>query len=393
MDHSNQGQEPGAAGKVRYSMVATPEAFQKLLESLLPASRIAIDIEADSLYHYFDKVCLIQISNDSDTFVLDPLAINEIQPLSPIMADPSVEKVFHAAGYDIHCLRRDYSFTFAKIFDTHIAAQLLGYEQLGLGALLESLLGIAHSKHRQRDDWSRRPLDPEQLQYAAMDTHHLLALRDLLEEQLDKKGRLPWAREEFLVAAGVEQPERQFDPEGYRRIKGSRSLPMQQTSVLRALYRLRDRYARELDLPPFKVINNPVLLDLAVRPPKSASEMFRRPGISQRVARRFAHEICRTIEKARSEDPSSLARTEPRPWTQPSRETKQRFESLRSWRRNKAAELHLDVGVLCPGNVLETLAANPPSDLAALEICDGLRRWRAREFGQEILEVLHSTPA
>jgi ribonuclease D len=392
MDHSNQGQEPGAAG-VRYSMVATPEAFQKLLESLLPASRIAIDIEADSLYHYFDKVCLIQISNDSDTFVLDPLAINELQPLSPIMAAPSVEKVFHAAGYDIHCLRRDYSFTFSKIFDTHIAAQLLGYEQLGLGALLESLFGIAHSKRRQRDDWSRRPLDPEQLQYAAMDTHHLLALRDLLEEQLDKKGRLPWAREEFLVAAGVEQPEKQFDPEGYRRIKGTRSLPMQQTAVLRALYQLRDRYARELDLPPFKVINNPVLLDLAVRPPRAANEMLRRPGISQRVARRFAHEICSTIEKARSEDPSFLARTEPRQWTPPSREMKQRFESLRSWRRNKAAELQLDVGVLCPGNVLETLAANPPSDLAALEICNGLRRWRAREFGQEILEVLQSTPA
>jgi ribonuclease D len=388
MDSSNQAGEG-----VRYTMVASPAAFQDLMESLLPAVRIAIDIEADSLYHYFDKVCLIQISHDRETFVLDPLAIRELQPLSPIMAAPSVEKVFHAAGYDIHCLRRDFGFTFSKIFDTHIAAQLLGYEQLGLGALLELQLGIAHSKRRQRDDWSRRPLDPEQLQYAAMDTHHLLALRDLLEEQLDRKGRLSWAEEEFLVAAGVEQPERQFDPEGYRRIKGSRSLNAQQTAILRALFGLRDRYARRLDLPPFKVINNPVLLDLAVRPPKEPRELFRRPGISQRVARSFADEICRTIEKARSDDPSSLVRTEPRQWTQPSREARQRLDSLRSWRRKKAAELQLDVGVLCPGNVLESLAANPPSDLAALEACNGIRRWRAREFGQEILEALRSTPS
>jgi len=385
-------QESGAAG-VRFTMVATSGAFRSLLESMLPAARIAVDIEADSLYHYFDKVCLIQISNDNETFVLDPLAIRDLQLLSPIMASPDMEKVFHAAGYDIHCLRRDYGFSFSRIFDTHIAAQLLGYEHLGLGALLESLFGIAHSKRRQRDDWSRRPLDPEQLEYAAMDTHHLLALRDLLQEQLERKGRLSWAHEEFLVAAGVEQAERQFDPEGYRRIKGSRSLTIQQTGVLRALYGLRDRYARKMDLPPFKVINNPVLLDLAMRPPKAATELFRRSGISQRVARMYAEEICNTIAKAQSDDPSALARTETRPWSQPSRETRQRLESLRSWRRSKAEELQLDVGVLCPGNVLEALAANPPSDLAGLKSCNGIRHWRADEFGREILEVLRTTLA
>jgi ribonuclease D len=384
--------EPGATG-VHFTMVETSGGFRKMLESLLQASRIAIDIEADSLYHYFDKVCLIQISNDDETFVLDPLAIRDLQPLAPIMVSPSVEKVFHAAGYDLHCLRRDYGFTFDRIFDTHIAAQLLGFEHLGLGAILESLLGIAHSKRRQRDDWSRRPLDAEQLEYAAMDTHHLLTLRDLLEEQLDRKGRLAWAREEFAVAAGIEQPERQFDPEGYRRIKGSRALSVQKTAVLRALYALRDRYARKMDLPPFKVINNPVLLDLAIRPPEEATQLSRRPGISHRVARQYAEEICVTIAKAQSDDPAVLARTEPRQWSQPSRETRQRLESLRSWRRNKAAELKLDVGVLCPGNVLEMLAANPPSDLAGLEAYSGMRHWRADEFGREILEVLRSVPA
>jgi len=392
MDYRSHSEE-AAPSLASYTVVADRASFSKMLESVLPAPRIAIDIEADSLYHYFDKVCLIQISTDGETFILDPLAVEDLRQLAPILANPAVEKVFHAAGYDVRCLRRDYGFSFANLFDTHLAALLLGYEQLGLGALMENLLGIAHSKRRQRDDWSRRPLDIEQLQYAAMDTHHLLPLRDLLEEQLRDKNRLSWAEEEFAVAASLEQAEKQFDPEGFRRIKGSRLLPLQQLAILRALYLLRDRYARELDLPPFKIINNPVLLDLALRPPQAPREMFRRSGISHRVARRFAAEIYRTIEKSRLEETSSLVRAEPGQWTPPSKETKQRFENLRGWRKLKAVELRLDVGVICPGNILESLAANPPSDLSVLEEFGCLRRWRAREFGPEILDVLCGSPS
>jgi ribonuclease D len=188
-----------------YTVVSTTQCFQSMLESLLPAPRIAIDIEADSLYHYYEKVCLIQISTDSETYILDPLAVTEIAELAPILANPMVEKVLHAASYDVHCLRRDFGFVLANIFDTHIAGQLLGYEFLGLSALMEQLLGIHHSKRRQRDDWSHRPLASEQLEYAAMDTHHLLRLRDTLEAELRKKGRHGWAMEEFETAAAIER--------------------------------------------------------------------------------------------------------------------------------------------------------------------------------------------
>ncbi len=390
MDSLGRGEE-AAPSAVSYTVVASASSFERMMASLARTPRVAIDIEADSLYHYFDKVCLIQFSTDQETFILDPLVIKKLEPLAPIMAAQKVEKVFHAAGYDVHCLRRDYGFSFSHLFDTHVAGQLLGFGQLGLGAMMENLLGIAHSKHRQRDDWSRRPLDVEQLRYAAMDTHHLLHLRDRIEKLLEEKGRLSWAQEEFAIEAALEQPERQFDPEGFRRIKGSRSLQMRQLAILRALYLLRDRYARQLDLPPFKVINNPVLMDLAVRPPGTPRDMFGRPGISHRVARKFAEEICRTIEEARAGDPSLLARPESKPYTPPSKEAKRRFEDLRIWRRAKAAELELDIGVVCPGNILELLASSPPADMAALESFEGLRRWRAHEFGYEILKVLNGT--
>jgi len=387
MDSENR-ERPPTKEVPQYTRVATPDGFQRILEALAPASRAAVDIEADSLYHYFEKICLIQISTDIETFVLDPLAVKDLSRFAPIMDDPAVEKVFHAASYDVLCLRRDYGFSIRNLFDTHLAAQLLGYEQLGLDALLDRLLGIEHSKRRQRDDWSRRPLEPEQLEYAAMDTHHLLQLRDLLEGQLQEKSRLSWAQEEFRTLAELETAEREFDPEGFRHIKGSRDLPLQQLAVVRALYLLRDRYAREMDVPPFKVVNNSVLLDLARRPPQSAREMFRRPGISFRVARRFGGEIFRAIEKARSEDPSSLAPPARISNKGPSREAKARLELLRLWRRAKGEQLQLHVGVVFPGNLLEVLALFPPADLEALQAVDGMRNWRVREFGEEILEVL-----
>ncbi len=372
-----------------YTWVATADTFQAMMESLRPAGRLAIDIEADSLYHYFEKVCLVQISTDRETFVLDPLVIRDLDPLGPLMSDLGVEKVFHAATYDIHCLRRDYGFTFAKIFDTHAAAQLVGYELLGLSALMDKLLGINHSKRRQRDDWSRRPLASEQLEYAAMDTHHLLHLRDVLEQQLREKNRLSWAQEEFETEAMAALQEREFDPEGYRRIKGSRDLSLQELGVLRALYVLRDRYAREMDVPAFKVLNTPVLIDLSRQPPRSPRDMFHRPGVSYRVARKYAGEIFRTIERARAEESDAVMPQAPKLWRAPSRETRQRLEALRLWRTNKALQLQLPVGVIFPGNLLESLASFPPADLVALEAVEGMRRWRVREFGDEILRLLH----
>jgi ribonuclease D len=361
-----------------------------MLESVKSAHRLAIDMEADSLYHYFEKVCLIQLSTDSNTFVLDTLAVKDVDELGPIMRNCSVEKVFHAAAYDVLSLRRDYGFSFRSLFDTHLAAQLLGYEQLGLDVLLESLLGVVHSKRRQRDDWSRRPLETEQLQYAAMDTRHLLRLRDLLETQLRDKGRLSWAQEEFLYAADPSAQEKQFDPEGYLRIKGIRELSPEELAVLRALYLLRDRYARTLDTPPFKVINNSVLLNLAHKPPASPGELFKRSGISYRVARKFSGEIYRTIKKAKREHPVSQRPNTRTPYKTLNKEARNLLERLKSWRQSKARVLGLHVGVIFPGNLLELLAVSPPGDQAALEAMDGMRHWRVREFGPEILKILHS---
>ena len=373
-----------------YTFVTTEAGFHGMLERLTAACRMAIDIEADSLYHYFEKVCLIQISTDSETFILDPLAIGNAAELAPLMRDPAVEKVFHAAGYDTYCLRRDYDFAFANIFDTHIAAQLLGYEFLGLSTLMEGFLGVHHSKQNQRDDWSRRPLDPEQLNYAAMDTHHLLALRDALDAELRLKDRLDWAQEEFEAAASTERREKEFDPEGFRRIKGNRDLSMQDQVVLRALYLFRDEVARKMDVPPFKVLNNSILLDLAQRPPLAPEQLYSRRGVSVRVARKYSGRIVNLIAQARKQDVSVLETPPRNNWKSPSRAAKLRLEALRLWRNEKAKNLNLQIGVVFPATLLEQVAANPPADLEALAGLPGMRQWRVREFGAELLQLVRN---
>jgi ribonuclease D len=256
--------------------------------------------------------------------------------------------------------------------------------------MMEVLLGVYHSKRRQRDDWSHRPLESEQLEYAAMDTHHLLRLRDELEAELKNKGRLSWALEEFECAAILERPEKEFDTEGFRRIKGNRDLGLQEQVMLRAVYLTRDKIARQLDVPPFKVMNNSVLLDLVKKPPKSPREMFDRPGISYRVARKFSGEILQTLEDSRQQDPT-LPETPPRVnWKPPSRAVRLRMESLRNWRQIKSKELNLHIGVVFPANLLENLALTPPANLQEMSEMPGIRQWRVREFGEDLLQIVQN---
>lgn len=230
----------------------------------------------------------------------------------------------------------------------------------------------------------------EQLEYAAMDTHHLLELRDLLEARLRSLDRLAWAREEFQYAADMEVQDKEFDPEGYRRIRGARDLAPAELSALRALFIMRDAFARKLDVPPFKVMNNSVLLDLAQDPPRSGPDLFKRPGVSFRVARNFAHTIVETIRKARQAPQVPPPPQTGNQWKPMAREAKARLERLRRWRAETAAELELPVGVVFPGTLLETIAQDPPGDLAALAGVAGMRRWRVREFGEGLLAQLQA---
>ncbi len=351
---------------------------------------VGVDTESDSFFHYFEKVCLLQISApDGRVGLVDPLAVRDLSALGPLMADPKVTKIFHAADNDVALLKRDYGFSFSGMFDTHVAARLCGRLELGLEKLLERELGVRLPKSLQRCDWSRRPLTPEQEHYAAEDVRHLFVLRDRLCDALRAAGREAWAVEES-EALGELGPAAHREGADFRKAKGAQTLSTRQLAALRELFRARDEWARRADLPLFKLVGDEALVELAVRCPKDVGAIGRVRGLSERLAIRRGPEIVEAVRRA-----EAVTEEELRPPPRPQRvrmkpEACRRIDKLKRWRSAAAPAAGLDPGVLLPQRVIEKIAIDPPASLEALAALPGVRRWRASAFGPEILAALSS---
>lgn len=365
--------------------------LRALAKDLLREKVVAVDTEADSFYHYFDKTCLVQIASSEGIFLVDPLALGgpaELAPLAPVFASKKVRKVFHAAEYDLFVLKRDCGFEFANLFDTMVSAQLLGYPAVGLSALAERHFGVKLPKDEQRSDWSSRPLSENQMLYAAADVAYLGQLGEKLEAQLEDAGRLAWAREEFETLVARTWPAREFDGAGYLRIKGAKGLPPTDLSILRELYLLRDARAREVDRPPFKVLGNRTLLEIAQRKPGSVTELGQIKGITDLIQRRLGKEILAAVAKGVKSPHGPLRRVEGTGRRRMDRRTERRVEQLKRWRTARARQLDLDPGVLCPNTGLEAIAWRNPAKTAEVTEIPELKGWFVREFGREIVEAL-----
>jgi len=275
------------------SLVADPPALSRLCQAVRQFPVVALDTESNSFHVYRERVCLLQVSTPEADHVVDPLAV-EVRPLGEALCDGR-EVVLHGADYDVRCLKREFGWRFPRLFDTMAAARRLGRSAVGLSALVEAHFGVRLAKSFQRSDWGRRPLAPEQIAYAAMDTHYLLPLHARLLADLEGKGAVAAAREEFARIAAVEPRERVFDPEGYRRIKGARALDPAGLRVLRALYLAREERARAADRPPFKVLGDHTLLELARRRPHDPSALREIQGVTPSVVRRMGEAILKAV--------------------------------------------------------------------------------------------------
>jgi ribonuclease D len=275
-------------------LVADAEGLRHLLERLRAERVVAIDTESNSFHVYRERICLIQVSTRTEDFIVDPLAV-DVGPLGEIVCDGR-ETVFHGADYDVRCMKREYRWRLPRLFDTMAAARRLGRPGLGLSALVEAHFGVRLSKANQRSDWGRRPLTREQIAYAALDTRFLLPLYDLLAGELAANGALEDARREFDRIAAVEPRERVFDREGWRRLKGARELDPRGKAVLRALWLAREEAARESDRPPFKVLAEQTMVELARLRPASPEALARVPGVTQSVLRRLGPSLLAALE-------------------------------------------------------------------------------------------------
>jgi ribonuclease D len=283
-------------------LIADPDALARLVEALRPEPVIALDTESNSFHVYRERVCLIQLSTRHRDYVVDPLAV-DVGPLGAVLTDGR-ETVLHGADYDVRCLKREYGWRLPRLFDTMAAARRLGRRELGLSALVHAQFGVRLSKAFQRSDWGRRPLDAEQLAYAALDTHFLLPLHATLAAELDGRGAAAAARAEFERIAGGEPREKVFDPEGFRRLPRARELDPEGRAVLRALWIAREARAREADRPPFKVLAEETLVLLARTRPRTMEELARVRGVTPAVLRRMGDDVLRAVREVAGAEPA-----------------------------------------------------------------------------------------
>jgi len=363
------------------------EQLEVLHNALRGMSRVAVDTESNSLFAYRERVCLIQMSLDQADFLLDPLAFSNnaaLAFLGDIFADPAVEKVFHAAEYDVMVLRRDFGFGFDNIFDTSLAARILGWREIGLGSILEAQFGVQVDKRHQRANWGQRPLSPDMIRYAQRDTHYLLALRDLLYRDLEAKGYLEESRELSREIARSVWSGGQFDPEGFWRITGARTLTPRNASVLRELYLYREGQASQHDVPVFKVLADSVLIELATRLPRSVEALRHIHGMTDGQIRRHGQGLLDAVRQGLAGPPLKPT------FKRNGRDdvVMRRFDALHTWRKERAIKRGVPSDIIMSKDTLWEMAQVAPRSPEELSGLKTLGPWRLSKYGDEVLQVL-----
>ena len=362
--------------------VDKPNVFKQMLGDLSEQSRVAVDTESNSLHAYREQVCLIQFSTPRKDYVVDPLALDDLSALSPFFGNPKIEKIFHAAEYDLICLRRDFDFQVSNLFDTMHAARVLGYPFVGLDNLLAEKFQFEMDKRHQKADWAVRPLTPSQLDYARLDTHFLFDLRDVLEAELKEKDRLHIAREDFGRASHVENPKERLNGAAWKRFSFRKDISQRELTVLSELCVSRDQIAERMNRPVFKVISDALLIDIARNLPEKDVDLAGL-GLSSKQIHLWGSEILEAVK--RGAVAPLVEREQPR---RPNDATLKRVEKLKSWRKRIAEQLGVESDIVLPKIYLNALAENPPKNLKDLEAIMHDSPTRFTKYSEQLMRLL-----
>ncbi len=371
-------------------LVTDAAAMARLLADLEGQHEIAVDTEADSFYSYREKVCLVQISVEDRDYLVDPLSDIDLRALGPMLADPQKTKVFHDGEYDISILRRDYGFRFANLFDTRVAAAALGTQSPGLAAVLLERYGVALDKAMQRSNWADRPLTTRQISYARLDTHYLLPLMHAQRAELAARGRSMILEGECKRLERLDPQRSAFDPDDFAGLKGARALSPRERRIVRELFVLREGLAEAQDSPPFRIMNNQLLIELAQARPRSLSKLSEMKGFGPRLSRKIGLAVLDTLARAHSLDPiEHLPRTSRRDGTEDFDEAdNELYERLKRWRKGVSESQGIEAAYLLNRHVLLRMAKERPATLEALERVDGLLPWQLEMFGDELTALV-----
>ncbi|MEX1025090.1 MAG: HRDC domain-containing protein [Planctomycetota bacterium] len=372
------------------TFVDTQRGLDEMLARLADEPTIAVDTEADSFFAYRESVCLIQLTAGGSDYVLDPLAKVDLDGLGALLADEARVKIFHDGEYDVLIFKRNYGFEFRNLFDTRVAAATLGSKTPGLASVLEERFGVQLDKSQQRSNWAKRPLTREQIQYARLDTHYLIRLRELMLADLEAAGRLAILEGECRRLEGLEPPVRPFDAEEFARIKGARQLPSTAWAPLRELYVWREREAERRNLPPFKVLANPILLELATLAPESPSELRRVRSLPEKLRQRLGGELLAALTRARASGPMErFPRLPAKDGTTDFGDAEHELhDRAKAWRRRRAEQEDLDSSLILHRTTILDLALRKPRSRAEVEALDGIVPWQVEAYADRIIALV-----
>lgn len=372
---------------LHFEIVDTPVLLDAAVEAMAASNAIAIDTESNSLHHYPEQLCVIQVATPRKTYVIDPLSLNDLGPVSTVLSNPSITKVIHGADYDVRSLDRHYGFRVQNLYDTGVAARFTGATRFGLAALVQDLTGTAMTKSKklQLTDWGQRPLSPAALDYAVNDVVHLFALHRILAERLQSLGRTAWVAEECCRLEGVRHTVPDLEA-AYLSIKGAERLSPRNLAVLRSLYLFREEEARRRHRPPFFIIPDTALVFFAANPTVTSLDV---PGLAAANLQRVGRGILQAMREGLAASP--VYRPPALPYVRPARDQIERLGALKEWRASLGASLSLDPPLLWPAASLERLARSPGSYDVEVASPD-VRQWQREEFAPSLLACLERLP-
>jgi len=371
---------------LNYSLIENNLKLETLCGHLAKEPELAMDLEADSLHHYREKVCLLQLSNRTDTWLIDPFAISDISPLSRLLAEPERLIVFHGGDYDIRSLHRDFRITVNRMFDTMIAAQFTGATEFGLAALLRENFGIELDKRFQKADWSKRPLTLEMADYAANDTANLLRLADILRNKLGELNRSGWVEEECALVT-TNRVQNRSDTSLFMHCKGAGRLTPRQLAILEELLQLRELQASEMDRPVFKVIPSEPLMFISEKQLQNIQDMYGVPGLTTRLLNQYGTKLVEAVKRGMNLSERDLP-SYPRYKTESTPGIKTRLSRLKQWREGYSKQIGLPTGIIAPNWLLERIAEHNPSSIERLAELQGIRQWQVNLWGKDMLILL-----
>lgn len=368
-------------------IINTVAGLEKAADTLENEKAIAVDLEADSMYHFKEKVCLIQIATEKISVVIDPLVIKDLSVLKPLFSNPHIEKIFHGADYDVRSLYRDFNIRINNLFDTELACRFLGIQETGLKAVLKMFFNVNIDKKYQKKDWSKRPLPKEMMVYASKDVIYLLPLARMLIHKLSKIGRLPWVLEECDDLSNV-RPALSNEAPLFLKFKGAGRLRPRSLAVLEALLQFRKRVAEKKDRPLFKIIGNDSIMKIATARPVTLRRLKSTKTLSDRQIFMYGNALIKVVADALKIPESGLpVFPVKKPPVLPNR-ARAAIKILKSWRASKASALEIDSGMLCNNALITSIALKNPGDRKSLGTIKEMKNWQKKAFGEEIIRVL-----